>query len=96
MSSIFFSSSPTLNSLGGTVRPARRAHNSAVLVVPNVKVMMEAKRPIPPLNLHHLLQKALPFLLLNIRHKIFIYVFALILCTNESVYNKNPNFEMSL
>jgi hypothetical protein len=42
------------------VRPARRADNSAVIVVPNVKVKMEAQNSIPPLSLHDLLPEALP------------------------------------
>ena len=39
------------------MRPARRAHNAAVLVVPNVKVRMEAEHSIAPLSLHDLLGK---------------------------------------
>jgi hypothetical protein len=34
------------------MRPARAAGNYAVLVVPNVKVKMEARYSIPPLSLH--------------------------------------------
>jgi hypothetical protein len=43
------------------MRPARRADNSAVLVVPNVKVRMHAQLSIPPLSLHGLLGKTLRF-----------------------------------
>jgi len=40
---------------------ARRDDNSALLVVPNVKVSVEAKHSIPPsLSLHGLLREALP------------------------------------
>ena len=39
----------------GTVRPARRADNSVVLVVPNVRVRLEAQHSIPHLSLHDLL-----------------------------------------
>lgn len=46
----------------GEVRPARRAHNSAVLVVSNVKVRLEAAHSIPPLSLHDLLRKRKSFL----------------------------------
>ena len=42
------------------MRPAFTADNSAVLVVPNVKVRMEADRSIPSLSLQDLLGKALP------------------------------------
>ena len=37
------------------MRPVRRGDNTAILVVPNVKVKMEAQHPILPLNLHDLL-----------------------------------------
>ena len=47
--------------LGGKVRPARRAENSTVLVVPNVKVRMEAQRPTPRLSLHDLLRETFTF-----------------------------------
>jgi hypothetical protein len=39
------------------VRPARTADNSAVLVVPHVKVRMEVQHSIPPLKLHDVLQE---------------------------------------
>lgn len=39
----------------GTVRPARRADNSVVLVVLNVGVRLEAQHSIPHLSLHVLL-----------------------------------------
>jgi hypothetical protein len=42
-------------SMEGKVRPKLTAKNSAVLIVPNVKVMMEAQQFIPPLSLHDLL-----------------------------------------
>jgi hypothetical protein len=54
----------TKNFLGGKVRPARRADSSAVLVVPNVKIGMEAQHYISRLSLHDLLWKSLP-----LRHK---------------------------
>jgi hypothetical protein len=41
----------------GEVRPARTADNSAVLIVPNVKVRMEAQHSIPPLIILDLLSK---------------------------------------
>jgi hypothetical protein len=40
------------------VRPARVADSSAVLVVPNVKVRMEAQHYIPFLNLYDVLQES--------------------------------------
>jgi hypothetical protein len=43
------------------VRPARRANNSAFLVVPNVKIRMEAQHSIPPLSLHDLLREMFTF-----------------------------------
>ena len=43
------------------MRPARRADNSAVLVVPNVKVRMEARHSIPPLCLDDLLWESFTF-----------------------------------
>ena len=42
------------------MRPARRAIFS-VLVVPNVKVRMEAQYPIPPVSLHDLLRESFTF-----------------------------------
>jgi len=46
----------------GEVRPADRAHNSAFLIVHNVKVRMEAQSSIYPLSLHDLLQESSSFL----------------------------------
>jgi hypothetical protein len=43
----------------GKVRPERGAHNSAALVVPNVKVRMEVQHFIPPSSLHDLLRAGL-------------------------------------
>ena len=44
------------------MRPARKADNSAVQVVPNVKVRIEAKLSIPPpLSLHELLRETFTF-----------------------------------
>ena len=39
----------------GKVRPVRGANNSAVLVVLNVKVRLEAENSMLPLSFHHLL-----------------------------------------
>jgi hypothetical protein len=47
------------------VRQARRANNSALLVVPNVKLRMEAQHSILPLNLHDLLRESFIFNLLK-------------------------------
>ena len=46
-----------MNFLVDKVRPVRGATNSAILVVPNVKVRMEAKNSMLPLSLHHLLRE---------------------------------------
>jgi hypothetical protein len=43
------------------VRPVRIAYNSAVLVVPNVKVWVEGQLVITPFNLHDLLRESLTF-----------------------------------
>jgi hypothetical protein len=43
------------------VLPAFRADNSAVLVVLNVKVTMEAQLSIPPQSIHDLLQESFTF-----------------------------------
>ena len=40
------------------VHPVHSADNSAILVVPNVKVRMEAQHSIPLLSLHDLLQES--------------------------------------
>jgi hypothetical protein len=45
------------------VRPARVADNCAVLVVPNVKVRMEAQHSIAPLSLYDLLRESFTFTL---------------------------------
>jgi predicted metal-dependent hydrolase len=42
------------------VRPGRKADNSTVQVVPNVKVRLEAQHSILPLSLNDLLRKPLP------------------------------------
>jgi hypothetical protein len=44
------------------VRPTRRADNSAVLVVMNVKVRMKAQHSITPLSLHDLLWESFTFI----------------------------------
>jgi hypothetical protein len=49
------------NFLGGKMRPARRADNCTVLVVPNVKVRTEAQHFVPPLSLHDLLRESFTF-----------------------------------
>ena len=46
----------------GKVWPARRADNSVVLVVLNVKVRMEAKLIIPNPNLHNLQGERITFI----------------------------------
>ena len=46
----------------GKVWPARRADNSVVLVVLNVKVRMEAQLIIPTLNLHNLQEERITFI----------------------------------
>jgi len=43
------------------MRQTRAAGNYAVLVVPNVKVKMEAHHSIPPLSLHDLLWESFTF-----------------------------------
>jgi hypothetical protein len=43
------------------VWPVRRADNSAVLVVPNVKLRMKVRHSIPPLSLHDLLRESFTF-----------------------------------
>ena len=48
--------------LGGKVRPARIADSSAVLVVPNVKVRLEAQHSIARLSRHDLLGESFTFL----------------------------------
>jgi hypothetical protein len=45
----------------GKVRSATRADNTALPVVPTVKVRMEAQLSIPPLSFHYLLRKVLPY-----------------------------------
>jgi len=45
----------------GKVGPARKADNSTVLVVLNVKTGMEAQHYIPPLSLHDLLRESFTF-----------------------------------
>ena len=45
----------------GKMLPARRADNSAVLAVPNVKVRKEAQHSIPPLSHHDLLRESFTF-----------------------------------
>jgi hypothetical protein len=45
----------------GKVRSTTRTDNTALPVVPTVKVRMEAQHSIPPLNLHYLLRKVLPY-----------------------------------
>ena len=49
------------------MRPALKADNSAILVVPNVKVRMEAQHSLPHLSLHDLIGKvsSLPLLASN-------------------------------
>jgi hypothetical protein len=42
------------------MRPARRADNSTILVVLNVKVRMGAQNSVPDVSLHDLLGKPLP------------------------------------
>ena len=49
------------NFLGGKVRPALKIGNSAIHVVPNVKVRMEARQSILPLSLHDLLRESFTF-----------------------------------
>lgn len=49
------------HSCGGKVRPAHRADNSAVQVVSNVNVKMEAQHSISPLSLHYLFRESLTF-----------------------------------
>jgi len=44
---------------GGKLRPTCRADNSAVLVVSNVTVRMEAQCSIPPLKLQDLLRESI-------------------------------------
>ena len=46
--------------LQGTVRPERRADNSAALVIPNVQENLEAQHSISLLSLHDLLWERLP------------------------------------
>jgi hypothetical protein len=57
------------------VQPVHTADNSAILVVPNVKVQMEAQYAIPSLSLHDLLGESLSFYLLihtvNVRFTTF-------------------------
>ena len=48
----------TTEFLGNKVQPVQRLDNSAILVVPDVKVRMEAKYSIPPLSLHDLLHES--------------------------------------
>ena len=48
-------------SLGGKVRPVRRADNSTVLAVPNVTVRIEAQYYIPALSLYDLLWESFTF-----------------------------------
>jgi hypothetical protein len=45
------------------VRPARKADNCAVLVLPNVKVRLEAQHAIHPPSLHACYVKAIPRLI---------------------------------
>jgi len=47
----------------GYAQLVRRADNSAILVVPNVKARMEAERSILPLSLHDFLQESFTFTL---------------------------------
>jgi hypothetical protein len=47
------------------VQLTRRADKSAVLVVPNVKVRMEARRFISSVSLHDLLQDGLTFVIVK-------------------------------
>ena len=47
------------------MQPARTADNSAVFVVPNVKVRMEAQHSIPPMSLHDLFRKTFTFTVAN-------------------------------
>lgn len=51
--------------------PARRADNSAVLVVLNIRLSVEAQHSIPPLSLHDLLRVAIPLPLIT---KLLAYV----------------------
>lgn len=50
------------NFLGGKVPPARRADNTAVLVVPNANGQMEAEHSSPLLSLHDLLRESFALL----------------------------------
>ena len=51
------------------MRPAGTVNSSAVLVLPNVKVRMEAKHPVPALSFHKLLGKALVFKIIKSKWK---------------------------
>ena len=46
------------------MRPERRADNSAVLAVPNVKVRMEAQHSVSDLSLHDVLRESFTLLLI--------------------------------
>jgi hypothetical protein len=82
------------------VRPARTADRSAVLVVPNVTVSMEAHHSIPSLILHDLLWKALPLPSLSIVASIHVLIFDLFVasyvCMYLSCYYCYPNSYPSL
>ena len=57
-------------SLGCKVRPAHRADNSAVLVVPNVKARTQAQNSTPPLSVHDLLRGSFTFYCMQVRGKL--------------------------
>jgi hypothetical protein len=57
------------------MRPARAAGNYAVLVVPIVKVKMEAQHSIPPLSLHDLLRESFTFTFTSTFTFIFTFTF---------------------
>ena len=46
------------------MRPARRADNYVVLVVPNVKVRMEVQNSFPFMSIHDLLRESFTFIII--------------------------------
>ena len=59
------------NFLGDKVRPVGRADSSAVLVVLNVKVRIEAKHSLIPKSLHDLLRETFTFIFFTTKIMMF-------------------------
>ena len=53
------------------MRPARRAGNSTILAVPNVKVVLEAQNSIPPLSLEDSLREIFIFYYVQMRGRFY-------------------------